>query len=239
MNRLLAVSGTAFAALLVFRAVAGPIDPIVLVIGLAYAVLAARTWRPEPPTWVPAIWLLTPVILLGSPSGTELRFGLTAPDRPFWSAFAAVALLVAGATSGAALGVLLTSTGRRLPAPGPIGVALTAIVAAATLGVGWIGRAEVAADPDDHDLVIELADVVFRPNLIELPAGRPVTLRLENTGELPHTLTIDELGLDAYVPAGRWTAIDVVAPTTDVAAHCAIGDHADQGMQAVVRVTSP
>ena len=55
----------------------------------------------------------------------------------------------------------------------------------------------------------------------------------------PHTFTIDALDLGVYVPAGRWSVIEIDG--TDLAAgqlelFCSIGDHQANGMQGVLEV---
>lgn len=238
---LLPIAATAVALSLVVRGFGAAGDPIITVIALGYVAIAAATWwRPASPL-LAAIWLTTPLVLLFTPSGRELSFSLSAPDSSVWAIHALILLGVGGAVAAAAFAVLIRSRSDDDAAGASawaMTLALVAFGAVATITPAWLQRPDVATELDDVDLTIELIDTAFTPNLIELPANTQVAVRLENTGELPHTLTIDTIGLDAYVPAGRWTVIEFETPSADAAVYCAIGDHADLGMQAVLRVSS-
>jgi plastocyanin len=47
---------------------------------------------------------------------------------------------------------------------------------------------------------VELADFVFRPDCLAVDAG--ATIDLENTGDAPHTFTVEGTDLDVNVDAG-------------------------------------
>ncbi|MEH7418071.1 cupredoxin domain-containing protein, partial [Neobacillus drentensis] len=50
---------------------------------------------------------------------------------------------------------------------------------------------------------VELNDDYFNPKVITIPNGRPTTLILKNKGRKEHTFTVEKLGIDAEVQAGK------------------------------------
>jgi plastocyanin len=58
---------------------------------------------------------------------------------------------------------------------------------------------EACSDPVDATTV-ELSDFAFRPNCLSADAG--ATIALENTGEAPHTFTVEGTDVDFDVDAG-------------------------------------
>ena len=58
---------------------------------------------------------------------------------------------------------------------------------------------EACSDPVDATTV-ELSDFAFRPNCLSAEAG--ATIALENTGDAPHTFTVEGTDVDVEVAAG-------------------------------------
>jgi plastocyanin len=57
---------------------------------------------------------------------------------------------------------------------------------------------------------IQIADLVFDPSCIELPAGTD-TLAIENTDDTDHTFTIAEINLNTEIGPGADVGVDVAA----------------------------
>ena len=64
------------------------------------------------------------------------------------------------------------------------------------------GGAGVCANPVDAETVV-LADFAFRPDCLRAAEGAQISLR--NTGEAPHTFTIEGTTVDFNLPAGTST----------------------------------
>jgi plastocyanin len=73
--------------------------------------------------------------------------------------------------------------------------------------------AEVCPSPTDTTSV-EIADFSYTPGCVAADAG--TTLELRNTGDAPHTFTVNETEIDVEVDAGGTDTVDLagVAPGT-------------------------
>lgn len=67
---------------------------------------------------------------------------------------------------------------------------------------GDTGGADVCANPVEAETVV-LSDFAFRPDCLRAAEGAQISLR--NTGEAPHTFTIDGTTVDVDLPAGTST----------------------------------
>ena len=65
------------------------------------------------------------------------------------------------------------------------------------------GSPTVCVTPVEAETVV-LSDFAFRPNCLQAPDGGQIELR--NTGDAPHTFTIEGTTVDVNVPAGTSTA---------------------------------
>ena len=65
------------------------------------------------------------------------------------------------------------------------------------------GSPAVCAKPVEAETVV-LADFAFRPDCLRAAEGAQITLR--NTGDAPHTFTIEGTTVDVNLPAGTSTA---------------------------------
>jgi len=72
----------------------------------------------------------------------------------------------------------------------------------------------------------------FEPRSLQLPAGKPVTLVLDNTGQLDHDVSIPSLGVQVTARAGK-SASQTVTPTKEGTFDflCSIPGHKEAGMQ--------
>ena len=85
--------------------------------------------------------------------------------------------------------------------------------------------------------VVELAvsgdEFSFSPEMLRVPRGARVRLTFTNTGRMPHTYTIDELGVDTgSVSGGGSRTVEFTAPLSagSFTSSCAIPGHREQGM---------
>jgi plastocyanin len=83
---------------------------------------------------------------------------------------------------------------------------------------------------DVTELDLELGDQYFAPTFIQAPAGATVEVALANEGELAHTFTIDEAGIDQEVAGGDRATVEVTVPDSgSLRFYCRF--HVGAGMQ--------
>ncbi|WHX66288.1 cupredoxin domain-containing protein [Peribacillus frigoritolerans] len=89
-------------------------------------------------------------------------------------------------------------------------VMLATVVVVTTLGsFGVSAESHVVAQPAVKSIVVELNDDFFNPEAITIPNGTATTLILKNKGKKEHTFTVEKLGIDAEVQAGKEKTIIV------------------------------
>lgn len=66
---------------------------------------------------------------------------------------------------------------------------------------------------ESAQITVEAFDFGFEPSTISLDAGEEVELTFDNTGDAPHTLTSDDLGVDIRTEAGGDGDAGFTAPT--------------------------
>ncbi len=232
-----AIGPALLAVLLSYRtiAIAGLEPPIGLsiaasMIAIAWAAFTRRRWAAP-------LLLVGPIALIASPAGTELSFNLARPDETSWFVFAVLVCVSAGFSLAGAVALLAPTPAARW--------ALAPLVIVGTYAFGWL---LVTIDPQPDlgaDLSAERIAELPQTRLVNFSYGLPpsdlivdvdgqsrLQVRLVNSSDLPHTFTIDDLGVDVYVPAGRQALVDLaVTDAPDVVTlHCAIGDHRQLGM---------
>ena len=110
---------------------------------------------------------------------------------------------------------------------GPILFALLFISALASLAA----VAALMAGPTGPTTVpVELADMVYRPASIAIPADRPVFLELRNTGGLEHDWSIDELAFSPNVRPGQSVVVELSASSGTYEVYCSLPGHREAGM---------
>ena len=69
----------------------------------------------------------------------------------------------------------------------------------------------VEAQPMDtvREIVVELNDDYFNPDVITISNGKTTKLLLKNVGKEEHTFTVEELGIDVEVQPGKERTITV------------------------------
>lgn len=78
----------------------------------------------------------------------------------------------------------------------------------------------------------------FLPAKISVKAGERVKINFENKGELPHNMTIDELGFATNtISSGKITSAEFTANKSGTfTMYCSIGDHRSLGMVGEVTI---
>ena len=89
-------------------------------------------------------------------------------------------------------------------------VMLATVVVVTSLGsFGVSAESRVVAQPAVKSIEVELNDDFFNPEAITIPNGTATTLILKNKGKKEHTFTVEKLGIDAEVQAGKERTITV------------------------------
>ncbi|MGE6719894.1 cupredoxin domain-containing protein [Peribacillus frigoritolerans] len=89
-------------------------------------------------------------------------------------------------------------------------VMLATVVVVTTLGsFGVSAESRVVTQPAVKSIEVELNDDFFNPEVITIPSGTATTLILKNIGKKEHTFTVEKLGIDAEVQAGKEKTITV------------------------------
>ncbi|MGG4202196.1 cupredoxin domain-containing protein [Peribacillus frigoritolerans] len=87
---------------------------------------------------------------------------------------------------------------------------LATVVVVTSLGsFGVSAESRVVAQPAVKSIEVELNDDFFNPEVITIPNGTATTLILKNKGKKEHTFTVEKLGIDAEVQAGKKKTITV------------------------------
>ncbi len=110
---------------------------------------------------------------------------------------------------------------------GPLLFALLLVTALASLAAV---AALMATQPAPTTVAVELTDMVFRPDTVEIPAERPITLELRNTGGLEHDWSVDELALSPNVRPGQSLVVELSAPAGVYQVYCSLPGHREAGM---------
>ena len=91
-----------------------------------------------------------------------------------------------------------------------LAVVLATVVVMTTLGsLGVSAESRVVTQPTVKSIEVELNDDFFNPEVITIPSGTATTLILKNKGNKEHTFTVEKLGIDAEVQAGKEKTITV------------------------------
>jgi plastocyanin len=84
------------------------------------------------------------------------------------------------------------------------------------------------------NVVITLADVVFTPNRITIPAQQEVTVTLINEGVVPHSFVVADLGIKQEVAPGESVNVRLTAPAGSYRFVCDVPGHEAAGMVGVL-----
>ncbi len=205
------------AALLVYSqaAVFGGFDPMVSgVAGLALAlgglVLSGRRWAAIPATVLAAL-LLALLAMMGG----EIAFTLAHPGGGMFTfiLLALIALPIALASGIAA--TVQNYRGRRGRAAWlPVALALVAGLAVGAIVVANVPRADAAGASAETLAALPAVTLDnFDGGEIHVTAGETAALRLENPDGVTHAFVVDELGVNALMPAGQ-NSLALFMPST-------------------------
>ncbi len=227
-----------FLILYAARAV-NPFDPTLVAIAAALAVVTVALLRRH--RWAGFAYILFPVAVFSSPAIRELSFNLTAAGAGPWRWWAIAALVSLGVATATALvvasGATEFSAWSGALVGGSVLGALLLLIAPVVSRQPAFGRdltdEELAALP-----VIDLLNYRYEPALLTVEATGTQWFRLDNPSSLPHTVTVESLDLEVWVPAGRWAVLELDADklADPVAFYCSVGDHRDLGMSGLIEV---
>ena len=83
------------------------------------------------------------------------------------------------------------------------------------------GDACLTADKAKTEITVKQVDVMFKPEKLEAPAGETVTVVVQNTGDLDHTFTSDDLDCDSgYISPGTKATVTFKMPDKPVKFFC-------------------
>jgi hypothetical protein len=239
----LAIGAILFAATFVMRSVMPMLDTIVLSITIALLVVVAFMFIGH--RWAGLAFQAFPIALFTSPAGREFSFNLTAVDNSIWRWHAVIGLVSLGVSSVVAVYVMLgrAPRSRSLAATLVGGLAFGALMIAAISALyshPGFGRS-LSAETVDSLPVIEMVNYgYFAPDLRRTSEGGFAAV-VKNPSNLPHTVTIDVLDIDLYVPAGRSSVLEITAQqmqvlTDQLPIYCTVGDHLALGMKDTLRL---
>lgn len=82
---------------------------------------------------------------------------------------------------------------------------------------------------------IELLNYAYDYPDLRVAEGTTFAAKVTNTTNLPHSVTIESLDIDLYVPAGRYSILEITPEQlqsieTNLSMYCTIGEHRDLGM---------
>ena len=124
--------------------------------------------------------------------------------------------------------------------PTTLAVAALAVVLTACAPSGATAGAPAksgASNAAPSEIRVVASDFKFDPPSIKLPAGRPVTLVLDNRGTVEHDLHVPALNIELHAMAGKSATATVTAAkagTYDV--DCTIAGHKELGMKGLMVV---
>lgn len=186
--------------------------------------------------------LLLALALFQPVTARDFSFNLSSVDEPLWGLWAIASLLALGCTIVASLLVLVGEIDAKRAIGGVVaglalGVGLFPVFSALSSQPGFGG--DLSAAELDSLPAIEMLNFRYEPPIVSLRADDTYRARVVNDSDLPHTITIDAIDLEVFVPAGRWAVIEIDG--AELAAgqlelFCSIGDHRAQGMVALLEV---
>lgn len=115
-----------------------------------------------------------------------------------------------------------TTTRRTIAGCTPPAAAALAALALAACGGPTPASGDVKAGPADTEAVeIVMIDNEFQPSTLELEPGTQVTVEVNNQGDRPHNLVIDDIDLSTgTLESGDIATATFTVPDTAVTFHC-------------------
>ena len=118
-------------------------------------------------------------------------------------------------------------------------IAITALIVS-LMTPGSSGNSDsktVTTTAEAIEFDIELGDFFVKPSSIDVPAGATITLRVTNTGNIPHDLMVSDAQRTEMLESGSSETITVGPFDTSVEALCSVPGHKDAGMTMAINVT--
>lgn len=216
-------------------------DPLVLSITAGLVAVVGLMFGGQ--RWAGIAFLAFPIALFASPAGREFAFNLSSIDDVRWRWHAIAGLLALGFSTVVAVRIALGPPSHWSALP----VAITGLA----LGLAMIVAVRVRYQQPAVPLVsaarrqaLPVIDTLnFGYDLSNLgPTGaKGYRAIVRNPSDLPHTVTIDSLGIEVYVPARRWSILEIdqaELPRLPVPIYCSIGDHRVQGMERLLEFSA-
>lgn len=114
---------------------------------------------------------------------------------------------------------------------GAVAVAAVAAVAAALgLGIGGPAPSGAVTSAEAHTVDVTLKDMRFSPDVITVPAGTRLVLRITNIDGLPHDLHVDTGERTPRLSRGQSAVLDLGVVRQDREAWCDVPGHRAAGM---------
>ncbi len=203
----------------VVSVLAGEVLPFAVVLGVAFAVLAAATllWPGRVVYWV-AI-LFSGVTLVGS-----LQFTLADLGHPE----SALAFVPALLPELARLTVLVAAVGalRRWDTDRARRVVLVPVGVFVALAIVSVGLSATLDDDvaQSGDILVESKNILWMPGRITAVAGQ-VGVFIENKDPVRHTFVIEQLGVDVELPTSASRRVEFSAPAGTYEIICTVPGH--------------
>jgi plastocyanin len=116
--------------------------------------------------------------------------------------------------------------------------AATMLLSAYACGSEEEGGGDAGDEVASQTVEVTIEDFAFKPGSLLVEDGQPLELTLKNTGQAPHTFTIDELNVDIELqPGAEDTVLVETSDSGDFEYYCRF--HKAQNMKGALTVGSP
>lgn len=121
-------------------------------------------------------------------------------------------------------------------------ISLVVVIGFAIAGCGGYGgygspqTTPQAAPPVSGEIGVTASYAKFQPSRVEVNKDKPAHLKL-TSADTNHTFTVDELGINVPIPAGKTVTQEItVNKTGTYSFYCAVPGHRQAGMQGSLEV---
>ncbi len=237
----LAIAPIVFIGAFAVRSVSPILDTTVLSVTVGLIVVTVLMFAGK--RWAGILFQAFPIAVFASPAGREFAFNLSSTDNPLWRFHSFVSLISLGVSAVAAIFV---ARGKGLPKATFIGTGLGVLAGAAMIAglvrVNDLSTASITVEEAEKSRVpvINLLTYGYELPDLELRRGKVFHAVLNNPSSLPHTMTIDALGLEVYVPAKRRAVLEINPDQlrkSPLSVYCSVGNHKELGMVTTLIIT--